>query len=142
MGAGVAYSFSTTAGPGVHVLEPAASAHVLEHLPGGGKRLRPLAQRQARIPPHLLLALGPLPHRQTLLEHIEGEPRFKAWAQRPVHPVAPQKRLGQRGVGASRYPAIGRTRSVSGSLKPGYMSKTPLTRHCPPVSSTTTFDSW
>src|SRR5918999_6523719 len=48
-----------------------------------GIRLRPLAQRQLRIPPWLVLrALGILPHHEPVEEHVRWEPLLESGTSR------------------------------------------------------------
>src|SRR5215207_10371659 len=58
----------------------------------GGIRLRPLAQRQIRIPPWLVLrTLGVLPHHEPVEEHVHGETLLESGTSRQQPEISPQE---------------------------------------------------
>jgi hypothetical protein len=60
-------------------IQPGLVLHQIPHDARGSVRLRPLAQRQPRIPPRLvLLALGVFPHHEPVEEHVRREPLLES----------------------------------------------------------------
>jgi hypothetical protein len=86
---------------------------------------RPLAHRQLFIPPYLLLALCPLPHRQALLEHGEGEALLESWTQRPLRALGMEKFLSQSGRALIELDGNGSREVRFGSAEPWIHVKDP-----------------